>query len=110
MALQKPIELIVSYTEKKIIINLKIKVMIRYVLDRVHEIVKILKLTWDLYVLYRDTFIVHQQCAINVPCGFDTCSSRKHNNVVGHISLITANTFSGWLGVCLGRVCFLAGT
>ena len=111
MALQKPVELIVSYTEKKdIIINLKIKIMIKYVLDRVHEIVKILKLTWELYIFYRDTFIIHQQCAINGPYGVDTCSSRKRNNVVGHISLITAKTFSGWLGVCLGRVCFLAGT
>ena len=61
-------------------------------------------------MLYRDTLIVHQQRAINGPCGADTCSSRKCNNVVGHISLIIANTFSGWLGVCLGRVCFLAGT
>ena len=84
--------------------------MIKYVLDRVHEIVKILKLTWELYVLYRDTFIVHQQHAINGPCGADKCSSRKHNNVVGHISLITANTFNDWLGVCFDRVCFLAGT
>ena len=48
-------------------------------------------------MLYRDTFIVHQQRAINGPCGADACSSRKCNNVVGHISLIIANTFSGWL-------------
>ena len=84
--------------------------MIKYVLDRVHEIVKILKLTWELYVLYGNTFIVHKKRAINGPRGGDTCSSRKCNNIVGQISLITANMFSGWLGVFLGRVCFLAGT
>ena len=81
--------------------------MIKYVLDRVHEIVKILKLTWELYVLYRDTFIVHQQRAINGPHGADTCSSRKHNNVIDHINLITANTFERLAGCLLGQGVFL---